>query len=256
MSDMQEHKFLNEMHSKFDLEPFLHILYKDSEIGGLNFMDLMMHCFSITNTGSQPFKLIRRAERLMILLRFLIHAIEKSNGPIAECGVFRGFSAVAMNMLVSKKKSDALNQIYLIDSFEGLSEPVEEDWILLNTNENKSAKGPAMAKGHFATPIEMVQKNFENVKNVKLVKGWIPDAFENLPEELWSFVHLDVDLYKPILDSLEYFYPRMNKGGIIINDDYKSVLFPGAGKAWREFFEKKNESYLILDTGQSIFIKK
>jgi hypothetical protein len=47
----------------------------------------------------------------------------------------------------------------------------------------------------------------------------------------------------------------MKSKGVILNDDYNSPLFPGAGIAWRKFFDLKNESYLILDSGQSVFIK-
>ena len=67
---------------------------------------------------------------------------------------------------------------------------------------------------------------------------------------------MDVDLYKPIQDSLEQVCPRMRKGGVIINDNFRSPLFPGVRMAWSEFFEKKNEGYAILDTGQAVFIKK
>lgn len=246
MDKIEEQNYLNQMHKNIDLNKFLHILHKDKTIGGLNFLELMLKCFEVTGTGSQPFKLIRRSERLLNLLYFLIYAVENSKNPIAECGVFRGFSALAIKLVLSNIHKD--NQLFLIDSFEGLSEPVKEDWT--------SDKGNFMSKGHFATPVDFVQNIFNSYDDVKIVKGWIPEPFVSLPESNWSFVHLDVDLYVPIYDSLNYFYPKMVSGGVIINDDYNSPYFPGAGIAWREFFESKNESFLILDSGQSVFIKK
>ena len=48
-----------------------------------------------------------------------------------------------------------------------------------------------------------------------------------------------MDLYKPITDTLEFFYPKLVKGGIIICDDYNSTQFPGAKRAWDEFFKDK-----------------
>jgi O-methyltransferase len=246
MNKIEEQIFLNEMHSKIDLNLHLQILHKDKNIGDLNFLDLMFQCFSQTGTGSQPFKLIRRSERLLNLLSFLIYATENSDGNIVECGVFKGFSALAMKRVLLNLNRE--NTLYLLDSFEGLSEPVDEDSV--------SNNGPAMLKGHFATPVELVENIFINYANVNIVKGWIPDSFEYLPDVKWSFVHLDVDLYRPINDCLEYFYPRLNSGGVILNDDYNSALFPGAGIAWRKFFELKKESFLILDSGQAVFIKK
>jgi hypothetical protein len=246
MNKIEEQNYLNQMHQNIDLNKFLYILHKDKTIGGLNFLDLMFKCFKQTGTGSQPFKLIRRSERLLNLLYFLVYATENSTANIAECGVFRGFSALAIKLVLLN--TSKINKLFLIDSFEGLSEPVKEDWT--------SDRGSSMSKGHFATPVDFVQTIFKNYDNVNIIKGWIPEPFTALPESNWSFVHLDVDLYEPIYDTLNYFYPKMVSGGVILNDDYNSPLFPGAGIAWREFFESKKESFLILDSGQSVFIKK
>jgi O-methyltransferase len=253
MNKIEEQDFLNKMHGNLDLDKFIKIIFKDSSIGGINFINLLAHCFNQTGTPSQPFKLIRRSERLMILLKLLIYATENNKGPIAECGVFKGFSSLAMKLVLSNINRS--NNIYLIDSFEGLSEPVTEDLISYN-KDSVPVKGFIMSKGHFATPVENIVNLFDKFENINIVKGWIPAPFQYLPDEEWSFVHLDVDLYKPIIDSLEFFYPRMKSGGVILNDDYNSPYFPGAGIAWREFFESKKEHYIILDSGQSVFIKK
>jgi hypothetical protein len=249
MNQIEESIFINEMHKKIDIDKYLQILHKNKTIGGINFLSLMNYCFNQTGTTSQPFKLIRRSERLINLLNFLIYATENNKCPIAECGVFRGFSSLAMKLLLLNINRN--NKLFLIDSFEGLSQPVPEDWIA----KSKLVNGPSHLKGHFATPIEFVESVFVNYDNVNIIKNWIPDAFSKLPDVEWSFVHIDVDLYKPVYDSLEYFYPRMKSKGVILNDDYNSPLFPGAGIAWRKFFDLKNESYLILDSGQSVFIK-
>ena len=76
----------------------------------------------------------------------------------------------------------------------------------------------------------------------------------SLPEDKWSYVHIDVDLYRPTLDSLEYFFPRLAAGGVIINDDYASPLFPGGGSGWIEFFERVKKPFTVLDSGQAVFI--
>ena len=67
-------------------------------------------------------------------------------------------------------------------------------------------------------------------------------------------MHIDVDLYEPVRDCLKYFYPKLEKGGVMINDDFNSPLFPGAGKAWHEFFETIGKGYAVLDTGQAVFL--
>ncbi len=72
---------------------------------------------------------------------------------------------------------------------------------------------------------------------------------------MWSFVHVDVDLYEPTLACLEYFVPRLAPGGVIINDDYGSQSFPGAGRAWDLYFEDFGLPAFALEGGQSVFIR-
>ncbi len=67
-----------------------------------------------------------------------------------------------------------------------------------------------------------------------------------LPE---SFVHIDIDLYRPTRDSLEFFYPRMNDGGIIIVDDFALCACPGATRAVEEVLSGKPEQMISLPTG-------
>jgi O-methyltransferase len=67
---------------------------------------------------------------------------------------------------------------------------------------------------------------------IEFFPGWIPGAFPDEPGARYRFVHLDVDVYQPTRDSLDYFYPRLVPGGMIVCDDYG---WPGARKAIEEF---------------------
>ncbi len=90
---------------------------------------------------------------------------------------------------------------------------------------------------------------------VSFHKGWIPAVFADLPETRWSFVHVDVDLYEPTYATLEYFYPRLVEGGVILCDDYGSAIFPGAQRAWHRFCDERDVRFVMLDTGQSVILK-
>ena len=95
--------------------------------------------------------------------------------------------------------------------------------------------------------------------NVEIVKGWIPDVLSTLAEQNYRFVHVDVDLYQPTLDSLGYFYPRMTVGGIIVIDDYgpwPGNQWPGCLKAVQEFSKEHDVPFAPLDTGNAIIIKR
>ena len=75
----------------------------------------------------------------------------------------------------------------------------------------------------------------------------------------YSFVHIDVDLYQPTLDSHEYFFERLHKGGIIVCDDYGYSQFPGASLAVDKFISSlSRDSYSHFfkhSFGTSVIIK-
>jgi len=244
MDKLEEQKFIEEMHSSLEVNDYINALFTQRPIGPLDFLTLVNYCQKHTQTPIAPFKTFRRIERLWVVLKYFIFSMNHSKGPIAECGVFRGFTSLAITILqneIKKIKKETQEDIWMIDSYEGLSDPVEED-----KTEHK--------KGHFATPLEEVKILFKGTTNCHFAKGWIPEVFKKLPETKWSFVHIDVDLYEPIYESLNYFFPRMSKNGVIINDDFGSPFFPGARESWDKFFSEKKIKYAILDTGQSVFI--
>ena len=73
--------------------------------------------------------------------------------------------------------------------------------------------------------------------------------------EKFIFVHIDVDLYQPIKDALEFFYSRTLESGIIVLDDYGAIDFPGAKKAVDEFLQNKKDFFLPLPSGQAFLVK-
>ena len=152
-------------------------------------------------------------------------------GSLAELGVYRGNSAKIMHLLAPDRK------LYLFDTFEGYDkkdlqkEPYDYD--------------KTLEKAFTNTSLEHV-KNFIGENNVVYCKGYFPDTTKCIPEnEIFAFVHIDVDLYIPAKNGLEYFYPRMAKGGIIVIHDYNSWL-PGVTKAVDEFFLDKPENPVLI----------
>jgi O-methyltransferase len=73
-------------------------------------------------------------------------------------------------------------------------------------------------------------------EKVVVRKGYFPVTLEGL-EERFALVSLDVDLYKPTLAGLGYFYPRLSVGGCIFIHDYNSSRYKGVRKAVDEYTE-------------------
>ena len=169
----------------------------------------------------------------LYVLRQLAKQQSKKNACFAEAGVYAG-----MSMFFT---ADLCNTKFIgIDSFEGVSEPLEFD-----TDYFKTVK--------LVIPMSFAEISLNGFQNTLLYKGWIPEAFNMLEENNYSYVHIDVDLWKPTKTSIEYFWPRLIDGGVLICDDYGSNKTIGARKAMDDFFGKDN--ILELPTGQGIVFK-
>jgi O-methyltransferase len=185
-----------------------------------------------------------RRERKWLLTAneaFMVHSIARAQsqqpGAIAEIGVFEGGSA----RMICEAKGDVA--LHLFDTFEGLPEASEHDATAHNNKANL-----------YACSLESVKKYLQPYPNVSFYKGFFPDSAAQLPEdETFSFAHFDVDLYESTLACLEYFYPKMITGGIILSHDYS--ILTGVRKAFTEFLDDKPESLIELSTTQCFVVK-
>ncbi|MDR6671379.1 TylF/MycF/NovP-related O-methyltransferase [Rhizobium sp. 1399] len=192
----------------------------------------------------------KRKARFFNLVQFY-NSVRQLDGRSAECGCWNGLSSYLIckyEQVSNNSFRGETHEIY--DSFEGLSDLGSEDSIidpslrpLLGTQGGK--------KGDFAATEDRVRDNLKEFGEIRFNKGWIPDAFPKENDTKYKFVHVDVDLYEPTLKSLEYFFPRMVPGGIIICDDYGSLRWPGAKKAVEEFCKGKC-NFVVLSTGQAL----
>ena len=180
----------------------------------------------------------------------LIQLFDQSSdldGDVVECGVFHGLAAT--QIAESIKAKELIKEMHIFDSFEGLSEIQEKDQTVKSISNSELRK-------QFSYGLEQVKQNLGEFDFIKLYKGWIPSRFEEVEELKFSFVHIDLDLYQPIKESFEFFYPRVVSGGIIVFDDYgQSAQFPGAKKAIDEVLEKVEYKFFInLPSRQAFFI--
>ena len=134
------------------------------------------------------------------------------------------------------------NWVWLFDTFDGMPETALVD---------------KHNKGDFNdTSFESVKAYLSDRNNVILIKGFFPDTTKGINAE-FSFVHIDADIYQSTKDALEYFYPRLLPGGILMFDDYYWPLCPGVKLAIDEFLELHPEEHIInLTNGQALLIKK
>ncbi|MFH1605233.1 MAG: TylF/MycF/NovP-related O-methyltransferase [Pseudomonadota bacterium] len=214
---------------------------------------LALYAQAAAATGTSPFPL-QRIFRHRNLVRLFRRVCAKVVGDVAECGCARGLSFLQLCMSFKPDHPDWTGEgFHVFDSFEGLSEPSEKDIGLDASGPDAALIAANMAPGRFAVPFELVRDNIHrHFPRVALHPGWIPSAFPAVAGRAFCFVHLDVDLYQPTLDSLVYLFPRLAEGGAIITDDYN---WPGARAAFDEFCAAHRLHLHTTDTSQAFVLK-
>ena len=181
-----------------------------------------------------------RTLALIASVRYVIsHGIP---GDLAECGVWRGGSAMAM-ALTLMQEGDSTRKVWLFDTFAGMTPPSDCD-VELATNVSAAlqmSSTPATEGDHvwcIATlPVvtaNMVSTGFPT-NRMEFVQGDVSMTLREgrTPIEL-SLLRLDTDWYDSTSAELEVLYPRLAIGGVCILDDYGHWL--GAKLAVDQYF--------------------
>src|SRR5260370_28582147 len=147
-----------------------------------------------------------------------------ATGEIADVGVDGGGSG---RLICEGRGKKTLS---LFDTFEGLP-----------TTDRLDSR---FAAGQYAASVDSVQSYLARFPNVQVHKGFFPATSVPIADKRFSFVHLDVDLYQPTHDALEFFYPRVNQGGIFLIHDY--LWAEGVRAAVQGFFSRRQEPILEL----------
>lgn len=198
-------------------------------------------------TGTPPYPLRRRSR--FRLLCGLLDEVARIEGDIAECGCFRGLSSFLMLTRLARARPGFDGAGYhVFDSFEGLSEPSAADAVAGSDPAAERVRRMCR-RGWFAAPLEVVRGALAAFPAVAFHPGWIPQSFAGLPERRYRFVHLDLDLHDPTLGALEYFFPRLAPGAIVVCDDFD---WPGERKAIEAFCARRGIGFETTPHGQAV----
>jgi len=84
-------------------------------------------------------------------------------------------------------------------------------------------------------------REFGLSETVTLVPGYFQDTLAGYADWSFCFVHLDCVIYESYRTCLEFFYPRLVAGGVILIDEYNDPPWPGCTLAVDEFLKDKRE---------------
>lgn len=121
---------------------------------------------------------------------------------------------------------------------------------------NPSTKGTSNQYEYL--DINSTKKNLANFKkNLFFKQGFIPETFTGKQEpETISWLHIDLNSSPPTLDTLNYYWDRLEAGGVVLFDDYAQPAYIDTKNVVDKWLlEKSNGIILQLPTSQAIIFK-
>lgn len=172
-----------------------------------------------------------------------VNAVIDNNisGNFVECGVWKGGSAMIMALTLLKRS--ALREIYLFDTYAGMTAAGENDLDL-----NGEDADALMAGSHgddvaelvkAEAPLDSVQEALATIdypqQLIYFIKGDVRETLAKTRTSHIALLRLDTDFYDSTLASLKALWPRLVSNGLYIIDDYGH--WQGAKKAFHAFFD-------------------
>lgn len=190
-------------------------------------------------------------ERIDALVNAVQHIVRNNiEGAIVECGVWKGGSIMAA-ALTLKMLGIFNRELYLYDTFSGMTEPGEIDVSV----DGEAAKQTFSQKKIAKDQSDWCFSSLEEVKENVLSTGYPPEMFhfvkgkventipQTIPSRI-SLLRLDTDWYESTKHEMNHLFPILTKNGVLIIDDYG--YWKGSRKAVDEYL-KENKICMLLN---------
>ena len=142
-------------------------------------------------------------------------------GPIVECGAFKGGSTAQLSVIAKKTN----RKLYVCDSFHGLPTPIlpgEEEVKIFN-----DPRAHTFKEGDYTGTLDEVKSNVRQYGHIEVCE-FIPGFFnESLPKLNINpaVVVLDVDLISSARDCLQYLWPQLKKEGYVFTHEAEAETY-------------------------------
>ncbi|HEY6904108.1 MAG TPA: TylF/MycF/NovP-related O-methyltransferase [Candidatus Acidoferrales bacterium] len=159
-------------------------------------------------------------------------------GDVAECGVWRGRTLIAMGVYLQQMRSPRM--LWGFDSFQGFQQETPHNFK--------------------DTSLRLVEDKIGifRLHNVRVVPGFFQSTLRTAENCRFSFVHIDCDIYESYKECLAFFFPRMVPNGVILFDEYADPDWPGATQAVNEFCSEQKISprFEVRDNFKKAYVVK
>ena len=160
-------------------------------------------------------------------------------GDLAECGVYRG--GLARTVMSYGFAAMADRTFWPLDTFEGI--PAEQ------------VDAGVVRRHKYADSWDEVSALFKDRPNVRLVRGRVPETLTLVHADRVCFVSIDMNVALPELAAVEFFWPRLVPGGMVVIDDYGWSGHDAQQEAFDDFARRHDRAVLALPTGQGLLVK-
>jgi len=189
--------------------------------------------------------------RLYILGWAAEHAT-RVNGDFVECGTDQGCTASFVAKYL--KFQNIKKNFFLVDTFAGLIESkISKPEITLWKRHGADPRN--LYNNKKSDAYKIVSNKFRNYKNIKIIKGIIPEILKKIDINKVCYLHIDLNCAKPEVEALKFFYPKLSRNSIVIFDDYGWKNHIHQKKLIDKFLKIKKQKILTLPTGQGLMIK-
>ena len=161
-------------------------------------------------------------------------------GDFAECGVYRGgLAGTVMNYIGFDTMPD--RTFWLLDTFHGI--PAEQ------------VDAGVVHRHLYPDSWDEVSALFNDRRNVRLVRGRIPETLSQVHADRVCFLSIDMNASVPEIAALEFFWPRLVPGGMVVIDDYGWNGHDAQQQGFDDFARRHDRAVLALPTGQGLLVK-
>ena len=164
-------------------------------------------------------EIIHNNEKHSVLKKFLFYKkIEGVEGDYLEFGVYEGTSLKGASTYWKKiSGGDSKMRFFGFDSFTGM-------------NPQKGDDHPFYTTFDFSTEFQIIKKRFKNLPSVRLVPGFFNKTLSDGPKKYGikkvSMALVDCDLYSSAKQTFKFLEGVVQKGTILILDDYSLPYYP------------------------------
>ncbi|MFM7357917.1 MAG: TylF/MycF/NovP-related O-methyltransferase [Sediminibacterium sp.] len=179
-------------------------------------------------------------------------------GNFVECGVWKGGSMMAV-ALTLKKLGSTNRQLYLYDTYEGMTAPTAAD---LSYQGEGAAELLQKESGQKEDSVIWAYSSLEQVRENVLSTGYPEshihfiqgDVLQTIPDKVpdsIALLRLDTDWYESTRHEMIHLYPLLVSHGVLIIDDYG--FWRGSRQAVDEYIAEHRPGLLLNrmdDTGR------